>query len=43
MSQTKRESIIKMDKKDTKVLKTKLIPDLIKLIEEAEAKRNDKS
>lgn len=39
MSQSKRESIIKMNKKDNKIINTKLIPDLIKLIEEEEAKQ----
>jgi|TARA_R110001592_G_scaffold145090_1_gene368581 hypothetical protein len=43
MSKSKRESLIKMEKVDTKVINKELIPDLIKLIEQEKAKENGKT
>tara|TARA_R100000541_G_scaffold6169_2_gene13659 strand:+ start:713 stop:844 length:132 start_codon:yes stop_codon:yes gene_type:complete len=43
MSKSKRESLIKMEKVDTKVINKELIPDLIKLIEQEKTKENGKT
>ena len=41
MSKTKRESLIKKEKVDTKIINKELIPDLIKLIEQEKAKEQE--
>jgi len=43
MSKSKRESLIKMEKMDNKVINKELIPDLIKLIEQEKKKENGKT